>query len=182
MGEFLSSSRKAYARSLCSGQESSFLRPVRSMLERKYPIKAREEGMVLQVLEGSAKSVRRVSLIQELGDETLCRFHEDMAWIFHEVGELKGVGHNLIVDLLHVLSIYLDERVFPCKEFIENGSKWPQVSTIGVSLMNEDLRSHVLWCSNEAKGFVLVFIHLLACPHIDQLQVAVSSHHDVLRL
>lgn len=79
MEGFLSSNRKACARSLCSGQESSFLRPERSMLKRKYPVKAREEGVVLQVLEGSAKSVGRVSLIQELGDETLCGFHEDMA-------------------------------------------------------------------------------------------------------
>lgn len=48
--------------------------------------------------------------------------------------------------------------------------------------MNKNLRSHVLRCANEAKCFVLVFIHLLACSHINKLQVTISSYHNVLRL
>ena len=46
--------------------------------------------------------------------------------------------------------------------------------------MDKDLRSHVLWRSNEAESSVLAFKHPLGRAHVDQFEIAVSAYHDVL--
>jgi hypothetical protein len=48
--------------------------------------------------------------------------------------------------------------------------------------MNEHLRCHILRCSDETKCFSLILHHLLASPHIDQLQIAIPTHHNIFRL
>lgn len=48
-----------------------------------------------------------------------------MAGIFHEVRELKIASHYLIVDLLHIVSVNLDERVFPSKQLVEDRPQRP---------------------------------------------------------
>ena len=48
--------------------------------------------------------------------------------------------------------------------------------------MNEDFWCHVLRSSDKAESFVLVFNHFFASSHVNQLQVPISPHHDVLGL
>lgn len=48
--------------------------------------------------------------------------------------------------------------------------------------MNEDLWSHVLGSADETESPALVFLHLLASAHVNQLEVAISTHHDVFGL
>ncbi len=46
--------------------------------------------------------------------------------------------------------------------------------------MDKNFRSHVLGCSDEAKGFSLVLDHFFAGAHIDKFEVSISADHDVL--
>lgn len=88
----------------------------------------------------------------------------------------------MVVYLLHVVSVGVDEGVGACEQFVKDGSEGPQVCGVRIALVEEYLRSHVLGSAYEAKGLVLVLVHLLACAQIHKFQVAVPPHHNVLGL
>lgn len=48
--------------------------------------------------------------------------------------------------------------------------------------MNEDLGSHILRCSDKAKGLILILHHFFTCTHINQLQITILADHNILRL
>jgi hypothetical protein len=138
--------------------------------------------MTFEVLVGSTKSVIGVGLIKQLSNEFFGWAHEGMGGVFHERREFERVGHDVVIDLLHIVSVDLDEGVLSGQQLIEDSPERPKVSTVGVALVDEDFRGHVLRCSDEAKGPALIFAHLFASAHVHQLQVAVPADHDIFWL
>ena len=137
--------------------------------------------MGLQVVVAPAQSSTWVAFVQQLADQILGVLHEVVAVVFHEVREFKVACHDLVVYLLHVISVKFNKGIFSSQQLVEDGSEGPQVSAVGVALVNEDLGGHVLRGSYEAEGLVLILKHLLAGAHIDQLQIPVSADHNVFR-
>ena len=138
--------------------------------------------MTFQMTVTPSKPAAWVVLVQQLPDQFLGVFHEIVTRVLHEVRELQLSSHDLIIDLLHVVSINLNEGVLSSQQLIENSPQRPQIRTKRVPLMNEHLRCHILRGPNKTKRFILILHHLLASPHIDQLQVPITTYHNVLWL
>lgn len=129
---------------------------------------------------GSSQSATGVVLVQKLANKAFSMLHEVVAGVFHEVREFKTAGHDLVVNLLHVVCINIDKGVLSSQQLIKNSAKRPQISTEGISLVDKYFRSHVFRSTYEAEGLVLIFQHFFASTHIYKLQIAVSADHDIL--
>ena len=70
--------------------------------------------MVFQVVVGASQSVTGIIFVQQLTDQIFGVLHKVVTRVLHEVREFKVARHYLIIDFLHIVSVDLNEWIFPC--------------------------------------------------------------------
>ena len=78
--------------------------------------------MVFEVLVRPAQPIVWIALIEQLCNQQFSRPHEVVRAVLHEGGEFEGVGHNLVIYFLHVVSVHLHEGVFPGQQLVQDRS------------------------------------------------------------
>ena len=59
-----------------------------------------------------------VGLIEQLCNELFGGTHEVVRVVLHERGKLERIGHYLVIDFLHVVSVHLYEGILPCQQLV----------------------------------------------------------------
>lgn len=99
----------------------------------------------------------------------------------HVYGELEIGGEDLLVDFEGVFSI-LSKGHIASKKLIKNDAEGPEIDIIGVALAGKYLRGHIGGSANDGESFMQGFrIKLFTCAQINNLQVPIFGHHDILR-